>query len=202
MSLEGKKIAIIVAHEFEDIEMEYCLLQLSHEGADIQLVPMNIGFNARQSADEPPIRGRFGTPAPPIVIFEGERYEVVDFDDLDLDELDCILYPGGFSPDHLRAVDEVVEFTREAYERGILVAAICHGPEMLVEADLVDGRDVTAWCSVKTSLTNAGANYHDVPAITDGNILTGRQPDDLPEFCEEITEALVSEEVAHAAADD
>jgi protease I len=194
MAIKGKNIAIIVAHEFEDIEMEYCLLQLDHEGANVTLVPIETGFNARHGSDEAPIKGRFGTPCPPIVMTEGERYTVSNFEDLDLDEIDCVLYPGGFSPDHLRVVPEVVEFTKEAYEAGKLVAAICHGPEILVEADIVDGKDVTAWESVKTALRNAGGDYYDVPYIKDGNILTGRCPDDLPDFCEGITEALSAEE--------
>ncbi|MDR9429401.1 MAG: DJ-1/PfpI family protein [Natronomonas sp.] len=201
MSIENKNIAIIVAHEFEDIEMEYCLLQLDHNGANVTLVPVNAGFNARHGSDAAPIKGRFGTPCPPIVMAEGVRYAVSEFDDLELDELDCVLYPGGFSPDHLRVVPEVVEFTKEAYDAGKFVAAICHGPEVLIEADIVDGKDVTAWKSVKTALRNAGGNYHDVPYIKDGNVLTGRCPDDLPDFCEGITEALATEEVQQAADD-
>jgi protease I len=201
MSLNGETIAILVGHEFEDIEMEYCILQLSHEGADVKLVPINAGFNAHEGSDETPIRGRFGTPAPPIVMAEGTHYTVVDFDDLEVDDIDCLLYPGGFSPDHLRVVPEVVEFTKAAHEDGTLLAAICHGPEMLIEADLVDGRDVTAWKSVRTALINAGGDYHDVSHVKDGNVLTGRCPDDLPAFCEGITEALEERETV-AAADD
>lgn len=202
MNLDGKKIAIIVSHEFEDIEMEYCLLQLSHYGADIQLVPMNVGFNARASSAEEPVRGRFGTPAPPLVMFEGAHYEVAEFEELDLDELDCVLYPGGFSPDHLRTVDEVVDFTREAYNAGILVAAICHGPWMLAEAEIAEGKDVCGWDAVHTDMENAGATVHDVAAIQDGNIVTGQCPDALPEFVDAVAEALVAEEVAEAPADD
>lgn len=201
MTIENKHVAILVAHEFEDIEMEYCLLQLDHMGADVTLVPMNVGFNARQGSDEEPIRGRFGTPCPPIVMAPGVRYEVEEFENLDLDEIDCVLYPGGFSPDHLRTVPEVVEFTQRAYETETLVAAICHGPEVLIEADIVDGKDVTAWQSVSTALENAGGNYHDTPTQKDGNVLTGRCPDDLPNFVDAIVEALEAEEVPQAADD-
>jgi protease I len=201
MTIEDKNVAIIVGHEFEDIEMEYCLLQLDHEGANVTLVPIEAGFNARHGSADAPIKGRFGTPCPPIVMQEGTRYTVSEFDELDLDELDCVLYPGGFSPDHLRVVPEVVEFTKEAYEAGKLVAAICHGPEMLIEADIVDGKDVTAWKSVKTALRNAGGEYHDVPYVKDGNVLTGRCPDDLPDFCEGIVEAFAAEELQQPADD-
>ena len=195
MSVEGKTVAIIASNEFEDIELEYPLLQLSHEGADVILVPVQSGHHPRpalRDTDSKPVTGRFGTPLPPEVMVEGNRYTVAAFDELDLDELDCILYPGGFSPDHLRVVDEVVEFTREAYESGVIVASICHGPWMLVEADIADGKEVCAYEAIHTDLENAGATVKDVPAIQDGNVVTGRVPDDLPEFTEAVVEALES----------
>ena len=193
MSLKDKTIAIIAANEFEDIELEYPLLQLNHLGAKILLVPVQSGHHPRpalRGEASKPVTGRFGTPLPPEVMAEGNRYETIAFEDLALDDLDCILFPGGFSPDHLRVVSEVVEFTREAYERGIIVASICHGPWMLVEADIADGKDVCGYEAIHTDLKNAGATVHDVPAIQDGNIVTGRVPDDLPEFCEAVAEAL------------
>ena len=202
MDVEGKTIAIIAANEFEDIELEYPLLQLSHEGATIQLVPVSAGHHPRPAlagSDSKPVTGRFGTPLPPEVMVEGNRYTVVDFDDLDLDQLDCILYPGGFSPDHLRVVPEVVDFTREAYERGLIVASICHGPWMLVEAGIADGKEVCAYEAIHTDLENAGATVRDVPAIQDGNVVTGRVPDDLPEFCEAVVKALASPEAEAAS---
>lgn len=203
MTLDGTTIAIVVSHEFEDIEMEYPILALSHMGADIKLVPINVGFNARASSDEPPVRGRFGTPAPPIVLAEGAHYEVVDFDSLSVEDIDCLLYPGGFSPDHLRTVDEVVEFTRDAYEAGIVIAAICHGPWMLVEADLCAGRDVCGYDAIHTDLENAGANLVDAHAVRDGRIVTGYCPDSLPEFCDVVAETIADrEELAETAADD
>lgn len=203
MNLDGATIAIIVSHEFEDIEMEYPILALSHLGAEVKLVPMDVGFNARASSDEPPVRGRFGTPAPPIVLGEGTHFEVEAFDSLAVGDLDCLLFPGGFSPDHLRTVDEVVEFTREAYEAGVVVAAICHGPWMLVEADLCDGRDVCGYDAIHTDLANAGANVVDAHAVRDGRIVTGYCPDSLPEFCEVVAETIVDrEEVSEAIADD
>ena len=193
MNLEDKTIAIIAANEFEDIELEYPLLQLSHLGAEIQLVPVQAGHHPRPALsgeESKPVTGRFGTPLPPEVMVEGNRYETIAFEDFDLAGVDCILYPGGFSPDHLRVVPEVVELTKEAYDRGLIVASICHGPWMLVEADIADGKDVCAYEAIHTDLRNAGATVKDVPAIQDGNIVTGRVPDDLPEFCEAVAAAV------------
>ena len=106
-----------------------------------------------------------------------------------------------FPTESFALAETLPQFPDAVVEAGKLVAAICHGPEMLVEADLIDGKDVTAWQSVEMSVVNAGATYHDVPAIKDGNILTGRCPDDLPDFVEAIVEAFEEEEVP-AAADD
>jgi protease I len=202
MDLDNERIAIIASNEFEDIELEYPLLQLNHMGAEIVLVPVQAGHHPRPALREhgtKPVTGRFGTPLPPEVMVEGNRYMVSEFDDLDLEDLDCILFPGGFSPDHLRVIPEVVEFTREAYDSGILVASICHGPWMLVEADIAQGKEVTAYEAIHTDLENAGATLRDVPAIQDGNIVTGRVPDDLPEFCEAVAEALTAQEATTPA---
>lgn len=204
MSLNGETVAMIASHEFEDIELEYTLLHLSHEGADVVLVPVNHQFAlhprpALEETGSKPVTGRYGTPCPPEVISD-QHYRVVEFEDLSVDEIDCLLYPGGFSPDHLRTHDGVVEFTKQAYEANKIVAAICHGPWMLAEADVIDGRDVCAWQAVHTDLENAGATVHDVAALQDGNIVTGRCPDDLPEFSEAVAEALVERQDADTPA--
>ncbi|MEM2302612.1 MAG: DJ-1/PfpI family protein [Candidatus Bathyarchaeia archaeon] len=100
--------------------------------------------------------------------------------------------PGGFSPDALRLVPEVLELVRKAYERGKIIAAICHGPQVLISAGLVKGRKVTSYVAIKDDLINAGAIFVDEPAVRDGNIITGRVPDDLPEFCQMIIESLAT----------
>lgn len=183
MSLESKTVAIIATNEFEDIELEFPLLRLSEEGADILLVPIG---------ESRPIKGRYGSPMPPEVMEKGKRFEVRDLDDLDLNEIDCVLIPGGFSPDGLRVNPDVVKFVSDAFDKGKIIAAICHGPQVLIEADLVDGKKATSYEAVKMDLINAGADYVDEPAVTDGNLVTSRVPDDLPEFCQEIVKALSS----------
>lgn len=190
MGLESKTIAIIAADEFEDIELEFPLLRLSEEGADILLVPVEGGLHTRPFCKSKPVTGRFGTPMPPMVMEEGNRYESRTLEELKLDEIDCILIPGGFSPDQLRVNSDVVELISKAHEKGKLIAAICHGPQLLIEADLVDGRKVTSYEAVETDLINAGGEYVDEPMVKDGNILTSRVPDDLPQFCQGIAEAL------------
>ncbi|MGQ9597347.1 MAG: DJ-1/PfpI family protein [Thermoproteota archaeon] len=102
------------------------------------------------------------------------------------EEVDCLLFPGGFSPDSLRIDKRVVELVRSADQLGKLIAAICHGPQILISAGIVKGKRATAYEAVRDDLINAGAVFEDVPAVRDGNIITGRVPDDLPEFCREI----------------
>jgi protease I len=100
------------------------------------------------------------------------------------------MFPGGFSPDHLRIHEPTLELVRQCYKEGKLIAAICHGPWILVSAGIAKGRRVTSYKAIRDDLINAGCRFEDVPAIRDGNIITGRVPDDLPEFCREIIQAL------------
>lgn len=188
--LKGRKVAIIVAHEFEDVELLYPFLRLSEEGAEITIIPVPIGLHPRPAVPAKPVTGRYGTPVPMEVFGEGVRYVMKSLQEVKPDEFDAIVIPGGFSPDHLRVSDRVLEFVKKAYETGKIVAAICHGPQVLISAGLVKGRKVTAYAAVKDDLINAGAIFLDEPAIRDGNIITGRVPDDLPEFCGLIIEAL------------
>ena len=103
-------------------------------------------------------------------------------------DFDALILPGGVrNPDHLRMNAAAIELIRSFADAGKPIAAICHGPWLLVEADLLRGRTVTSWPSIRTDLKNAGANLVDQPAVTDGNIVTSRNPDDVPAF----TEALI-----------
>lgn len=196
MSLDGHTVAIIASNEFEDIELEFPMLRLSEEGANVLLVPIDAGHHPRPSleaAGGKPVTGRYGTPIPPDVMAEGEHYELAEFEDLDVDELDCVLLPGGFSPDHLRTHDEVIEFIEECDEAGLVIAAICHGPQLLVETDLLDGAEVTGVGPVRTDLENAGADVLDEDVVVDGTLVTGRNPDSLPEFCQATAEVVREE---------
>jgi protease I len=119
-------------------------------------------------------------------------------DDVDTDDFDALVLPGGVgNPDKLRIEERAVEIVAEFMEDEKIVAAICHAPWLLVEADVVDGRRVTSWPSVRTDLENAGATVVDEAAVVDGNLITSRKPDDIPAFNEAIIKAL-TEELAEA----
>ena len=139
-----------------------------------------------------PVTGRFGHTVPIPVMAEGNRYSVVDIDSVSLNEIDCLLFPGGYSPDLLRINKDVLSLTKKCFEAGKIIAAICHGPWVLISAGLSNGLNACGYEAVHDDLKNSGAKVFDVPAIRDGNIITGRVPDDLPEFCEEIVKALSS----------
>jgi len=188
--LSGKKVVIIVAHEFEDIELLYPLLRLSEEGAEIIVVPIPEGLHPRPQLDGKPVTGRFGHTVPIPVMGEGNRYTLSSIEELNADDVDCLLFPGGYSPDALRLHEGTLDLVQECHQRGKLLAAICHGPWVLISAGIMEGRRATGYVAVRDDLLNAGAEFVDVPAVRDGNIVTGRVPDDLPEFCQEIIEAL------------
>lgn len=111
-------------------------------------------------------------------------------DDVDPAMFDALVIPGGQSPDHLRTNQSIVSFVRRFAETNKTVAAICHGPQLLIEADLVEGRQVTSWPSVRKDLENAGAQWVDRPVVEDGNLITSRRPEDLDAFCEAILARL------------
>jgi protease I len=109
-------------------------------------------------------------------------------DEAHADEFNALVLPGGVrNPDHLRSHANVIALIREFDRQGKPIGAICHGPWLLVEADLLRGRTATAWPSIRTDLRNAGANVVDEPAVTDGNIVTSRNPEDVAAF----TDALI-----------
>ncbi|MBN1669325.1 MAG: type 1 glutamine amidotransferase [Anaerolineales bacterium] len=188
--LSGKRVAIIVAQEFEDVELLYPVLRLNEEGAEIVVVPINEGLHPRPYLAGKPVTGRFGHPVPIPVMAEGNRYRVRSLDELSADQVDCLLFPGGYSPDALRLHAGTLELVRACHQRGKILAAICHGPWVLISAGIMAGKKATGYVAVRDDLVNAGAEFLDVPAVRDGNIITGRVPDDLPEFCQEIIRAL------------
>jgi protease I len=172
-SLAGKKVAILVAEGFEQIEMTAPRNALQAAGAKTEIVSPEKGevkgWNHHEAADAFKID--------------------VKLEDADADDYDALLLPGGvMNPDALRKLPEAVEFVRAFFEAGKPVAAICHGPQVLIEADVVRGRTMTSFASIKTDLINAGAHWVDEPVVTDQGLVTSRSPDDLPYFNEKMVE--------------
>jgi protease I len=110
--------------------------------------------------------------------------------DVDAGRYDALVIPGGYSPDHLRLDEAVVALTQRMLREGKVVAAVCHGPQLLIEAEGVKGRVVTSWPSVRKDLENAGATWVDEEVHVDGKLITSRKPDDLPAFTAAIAKQL------------
>jgi protease I len=134
------------------------------------------------------------------VVNDSEKGESITpeltLEDVDTDDYDVLLLPGGVAnPDKMRLQERAVEIVTEFMEDDKIVAAICHAPWLLVEADVVDGRRVTSWPSLRTDLENAGADVVDEEVVVDGNLITSRKPDDIPAFNRAIL-AAIEEELA------
>lgn len=170
-TLAGKKIAILVADGFEQVELSKPREALDHAGAVTQIV----------SPAGKKVKGWNHTEW-------GEEMDVdVALKSADPGEFDALQLPGGvMNPDHLRMDPAAVEFVKHFFESGKPVAAICHAPWSLIEADVVRGRRITSWPSLKTDLRNAGAEWVDEEVVRDGNLVTSRKPDDIPAFNREM----------------
>lgn len=170
--LEGKRVAILVEQDFEDVELTQPLRDLKAAGAAVTMV----GSGARKS-----YRGKRGV---------AEVVPDADADQVEAGSFDAVIIPGGYAPDKMRLTESMVNLVGEMHRAGKLVAAICHGPQLLISADVVRGRRVTSWPSVAVDLRNAGAIWVDEPVVRDGNLITSRQPADLSEFDAAVIEAL------------
>ena len=106
------------------------------------------------------------------------------------DDFDAIIVPGGYAPDKMRLHQAMIDLVTKIYHQRKVVAAICHGPQLLISADIVRGRRVTSWASVAVDLKNAGALWVDEPVVRDGNLITSRKPADLPQFNAAVIAAL------------
>ena len=171
--LQGKKVAILITDGFEQVEMTEPRKALQHEGAETVIVsPKDGKVKGWQHTD-------WGDEFPVDRPLSAAR----------ADDFDALLLPGGvMNPDHLRQDAQAVEFVRDFFEAHKPVAAICHGPWMLVEADVVRGRKVTSFPSIQTDLKNAGANWVDQEVVTDHGLVTSRNPDDIPAFNRKMVE--------------
>lgn len=171
--LAGKKVAILVADGFEQVEMTKPREALNAAGAETKIVSPSSGkIQGMNHADK------------------GDKFDVdITLENARPDDFDALLIPGGLmNPDQLRSTDAALEFTRHFFENGKPVAAICHGPWVLIDAGVVRGRTVTSWPAIKTDLRNAGANWVDKQVVLDNGLVTSRKPDDIPAFNEKMIE--------------
>jgi protease I len=124
--------------------------------------------------------------------YRGKVTQTTDrsIDEVSPNEFDALFIPGGYSPDHLRADQRFVDFARSFMESNKPVFAICHGPQLLLTADSVRGRKMTAWTTIQGDLAKAGANVVDEPVAVDGNLVTSRKPDDIPAFVDAALQKL------------
>jgi len=181
-TLAGKKIAILATDGVEQSELQQPREALDQAGATTQLIS--------PKQDE-------------IIAWDGDdfgsSFDVdVKLGDARADDYDGLLLPGGvMNPDKLRQEPEAVRFVQAFFAAGKPVAAICHGPQMLIEADVVRGRTLTSYPSVKTDLINAGATWVDESVVTDNGLVTSRKPDDIPDFNRKMIEEFA--EGVHAA---
>ena len=170
MELKGKRIAILLEQIYEDPEFWYPYYRFLEAGAEVVVVAPEVKE----------YKSKYGYPAKADIAAG----------DADPCTFNAVIIPGGFSPDHMRRSKDMVNFLKAAYEKGILIAAICHGPWMLASVGAVKGREVTSYFSIKDDLVNAGGRYVDRDVVRDGNIITSRTPKDLPSFCREIIASL------------
>ena len=182
--LNGKKIAILATDGFEQAELMEPRKALDEAGATTVVVsPKNGEIKGWKLKDW------------------GDTVKVdKTLDDANPNDYDALVLPGGvINPDHLRMEPSAVNFVRQFVSTGRTVAAICHGPWTLVEADVVRGKKVTSWPSLKTDLKNAGANWVDQEVVEDGQFIFSRKPDDIPAFSKKLIEVTAkSPQHAHA----
>jgi protease I len=170
--LEGYRVGILVEQGFEDSEMAETMRALSDSGAVVVIIGSGSSLSYRG------LRGKLRVRADSTA------------EDVEVDQLDALVIPGGYAPDKMRLHRSMVDLVRRAHDAGKIVAAICHGPQLLISAEIVKGRRITSWPSIAIDLANAGAVWIDEAVVQDRNIITAGKPADLPRFNKTVIEAL------------
>jgi deglycase len=184
--LSGKKVAILVADGFEQVEMTKPREALNEAGAETKIVSPSSGqIQGMNHADK------------------GDKFDVdIPLEKARPEEFDALMIPGGLmNPDQLRSTEKALDFVRHFFEQGKPVAAICHAPWVLIDAGVVRGRTVTSWPAIKTDLRNAGANWVDKEVVVDNGLVTSRKPDDIPVFNKKMVEEFCEGKHTQAAAE-
>ena len=165
------KVALLVENGFEDVELLYPYYRYQEAGFQVEVIGPQAG-----------------------VVYEGKKGGSVQStlapEDIDLDEYVAVIVPGGWAPDRMRTKPGLVKLVKDADAKGLVVAAICHAAQLLVEADVVRGRKLTCVRSVSTDVKNAGGEYLNQEVVVDGNLVTSRFPPDIPAWCRETLKIL------------
>ena len=174
--LQGKKIAFLATDGFEQIELTRPWQDIKDAGAEVELISLKSGEIQGMNAD----------------INKADTFKVdKTVDEVSASDYHGLVLPGGVvNPDALRVNDKAVAFVRDFFAQHKPVAAICHAPIMLIEANVLDGRTVTSFPSIKTDIQNAGGNWVDQEMVCDEGLVTSRTPDDLDAFCAKAIEEL------------
>ena len=171
MELEGKKVGILVEQLYQELELWYPLYRLREAGAEVVVIGPEAGKV---------YESKCGYPAKSDQAAK----------DISADDLDALIIPGGYAPDHMRRHPPMVKLVKDMAGQGKVVAAICHAGWMLASAGVLRGKRATCFSAIKDDLTNAGARYEDAEVVRDGNLITSRKPDDLPAFMRTVIEAV------------
>ena len=172
MKLQNKKIAILIEKLYQELEAWYPYYRFKEEGAEVVFVgpEREKEYNSKRGY---PAKAELG------------------IQEVNAENFDAVIIPGGYAPDYMRRIPEMVKFVKDMQQAGKVTAAICHGGWVLVSADILRGKKATSFSAIQDDMKNAGAEYVNEEVVRDGNIITSRQPDDLPAFCRTIIEALV-----------
>ena len=162
---------MMVADEYQELEVWYPYYRLREEGAAVTLV-------APEACKT--YKSKLGYPC----VSDASPSEVNPAD------FNAVIIPGGWAPDYMRRDESMIRFIRQAAEAGVVLAAICHGGWMLCCTDALKGRKATSFIAIKHDMINAGCDWVDEECVVDGNVITARKPDDLPAFCRAIIKAL------------
>ncbi len=170
--LKGKRVVILVAEQFQDMEVMYPYYRFKEEDAEVIVA----GTGSLEI-----YTGKFGYPIK----------ATTSAGNLSAADLDAIIIPGGWAPDFLRRYEFVNKLVAEAFKKGKIIAAICHGGSVLVSAHILKGKTATAFKAIKDDMVYAGCKFVDKDVVIDGNLITSRTPDDLPVFCKAVINALL-----------
>ena len=171
MKLQGKRVAILAENMYQEMELWVPYYRLREEGVEVKVV----GAGGATS-----YASKHGYPV--TIDVQAEQVKAVEFD--------AVIVPGGYAPDMMRRHPAMVALVREASQQGKVVAAICHAGWMLVSAGILKGRKATSFFSIKDDLVAAGVDWQDAEVVVDGNLITSRNPNDLPAFCRAIVASL------------